>query len=59
MPTQALVTTRAALDAALTLDWPTALAQEAVHQRRLGQASDYREGVLAFTEKRQPQFTDR
>lgn len=59
MPTQALVTTRAALDAALTLDWPTALAQEAVHQRRLGQAGDYREGVLAFTEKRPPQFTDR
>lgn len=59
MPTQALVTIRNAMDTALEMDWPTALAQEATLQRRLGHAHDYSEGVRAFSEKRTPQFTDR
>lgn len=59
MPTQALVTIRGAMDAAMDLDWPAALAQETVLQRRLGFAHDYSEGVKAFGEKRAPQFTDR
>jgi len=59
MPVQALASIRGALDAAMLLDWPEALAHEARAQRTLGQAHDYREGVQAFTDKRAPRFTDR
>lgn len=54
MPTQALVTIRAAMDSALDMDWPAALAQEATLQRRLGYAHDYSEGVQAFSQKARP-----
>ena len=59
MPVKALASTRAALDEALLLDWPQALAREAQQQRALGQAHDYREGVAAFGARRAPRFTDR
>jgi 2-(1,2-epoxy-1,2-dihydrophenyl)acetyl-CoA isomerase len=59
MPTQALVTTRNALDAAGLMDLNQALAEEARLQGQLGSANDYREGVTAFMGKRAPVFTDR
>ncbi len=59
MPVKALVGIRAALDDALLLDWPQALAREAQQQRELGFAHDYREGVQAFGARRAPQFQDR
>lgn len=59
MPVKALASIRAALDDALLLDWPAALAREAAQQRELGLAHDYREGVQAFGDKRAPQFRDR
>ena len=59
MPTQALVATRSAMDAAQQLDFGDALSLEAREQRRLGSAHDYLEGVAAFMAKRAPVFTDR
>ncbi|MDQ2779117.1 MAG: 2-(1,2-epoxy-1,2-dihydrophenyl)acetyl-CoA isomerase PaaG [Pseudomonadota bacterium] len=59
MPTQALVATRQAIDAAQHLDMDAALAAEASVQSRLGEAHDFREGVAAFSAKRAPVFKDR
>ena len=59
MPVAALAATRQALDSAMQMDWPAALAQEAVLQRRLGAAHDYQEGACAFLQKRKPGFSDR
>jgi 2-(1,2-epoxy-1,2-dihydrophenyl)acetyl-CoA isomerase len=59
MPTQALVATRMAFDAAQHLTFDAAISEEARVQTVLGFAHDYREGVAAFTAKRQPKFTDR
>lgn len=59
MPVAALAATRQALDSAMLMDWPTALAQEADLQRRLGFAHDYQEGASAFLQKRKPIFSDR
>lgn len=59
MPTQALVATRLAIDAAQGLDFGASLALEATAQKRLGSAHDYLEGVAAFMAKRKPVFTDR
>ena len=59
LPTQALVATRHAIDAAGQLDFAASLDLEAAGQRRLGAAADYREGVEAFRGKRSPRFLDR
>ena len=59
MPTQALVTTRRAMDAAEDLEFSASLALEAREQKRLGSAHDYLEGVAAFMAKRAPAFSDR
>jgi 2-(1,2-epoxy-1,2-dihydrophenyl)acetyl-CoA isomerase len=59
MPTQALVATRQAIDAAQHLTLDQALDEEARVQGGLGIAHDYLEGVAAFSAKRPPVFTDR
>ena len=59
MPTQALVTTRRAIDAAEDLSFAASLDWEAREQKRLGAAHDYLEGVAAFMAKRPPAFSDR
>ncbi|MBQ0931709.1 enoyl-CoA hydratase-related protein [Ideonella alba] len=59
LPVKALAETRRAIDAAMGMDLPEALAVEGRLQRTLGREHDYREGVAAFQQKRAPQFKDR
>jgi 2-(1,2-epoxy-1,2-dihydrophenyl)acetyl-CoA isomerase len=59
MPTQALVATRAAIDAAMHLSFADALSLEGQWQSTLSASHDYLEGVAAFLAKRPAVFTDR
>jgi len=56
MPTQALALTKRALQAAFHNDFDRQLALEPDLQVAAGSTYDYREGVAAFVEKRQPRF---
>ena len=49
--------TRRAMRAAMSNDLDTQLALERDIQREVGFGNDYAEGVRAFLEKREPQFT--
>jgi 2-(1,2-epoxy-1,2-dihydrophenyl)acetyl-CoA isomerase len=44
------------INRAITVDLETALDYEAYQQEIAGRSADFREGVMAFTEKRQPSF---
>ncbi len=56
-PTKALVRTRQAMRAAHTHTLEQQLDLERDFMRELGRSRDYREGVAAFMEKRQPRYT--
>ena len=59
MSSKALAETRLAIDAALPMDFATALAREAEVQGRMGRGADFAEGVAAFLAKRPAVFKDR
>jgi 2-(1,2-epoxy-1,2-dihydrophenyl)acetyl-CoA isomerase len=59
MPTSALGKIKHSLYASFESDLETALEREAEGQTSCGNTRDYREGVAAFFEKREPNFTGR
>lgn len=58
-PTQAYAAIRKSLRTGLGADYRTQLEHEADQQGKLGQSRDFAEGVLAFLEKRRPDFEGR
>ena len=59
MPTRALAATRHALNASFDGDLVSALEHEAQGQAPLGYTEDHEEGIAAFFEKREANFTGR
>lgn len=57
MPTKGLAYTKKVLDTSFTSSFEEQLHDEDVFQQRASQTADYKEGVTAFFEKRQPFFT--
>lgn len=56
MPTDALVTTRRLIYGSSTLTFVEGLEAEKNQQDRLGKSPEHKEGVMAFLEKRKPDF---
>ncbi|MBM94495.1 MAG: 2-(1,2-epoxy-1,2-dihydrophenyl)acetyl-CoA isomerase [Oceanospirillaceae bacterium] len=57
LPTKALVRTRQLIHSAHSHTLEEQLSMEASYIREMGWSRDYQEGFIAFTEKRQPNFT--
>ena len=55
-PTAAYAATKRAIDAAAANSLDEQLNVERDLQRELGRSEDFREGIAAFKEKREPQF---
>jgi 2-(1,2-epoxy-1,2-dihydrophenyl)acetyl-CoA isomerase len=58
LPPDALVTTRRLIYGSSTLSFAEGLEAEKREQGRLGKTPEHREGVMAFLEKRKPDFRD-
>lgn len=56
MPTDALITTRRLIRSSARLTFAEGLEQEMLEQGRLGMTPEHQEGVMAFLEKRAPDF---
>jgi len=56
MPTQGIALTKRLINMAWTADLETQLEFEAQYQTTAGKSHDHREGVMAFLEKRKPEF---
>jgi 2-(1,2-epoxy-1,2-dihydrophenyl)acetyl-CoA isomerase len=59
MPTAAVAATKELMQNALSLDLDEALRREGATQALMGQTEDHLEGVMAFAEKRDPEFRGR
>ena len=59
LPTAAIGEAKALIRDAMSTDLQTALRAEAKAQSRMGQTHDFKEGVSAFVEKREPRFEGR
>ncbi len=56
MPTKGLAYTKQALNNSIVNSWEEQLKDEDIFQQQAAKTSDYKEGVQAFLEKRQPDF---
>ena len=56
MPTKGLAYTKQVLSHSFINSWDEQLQDEDIYQQRAAQTADYKEGVQAFLEKRQPDF---
>ena len=56
MPTKGLAYTKQALNHSFINHWEDQLQDEDIFQQRAAQTTDYKEGIQAFLEKRQPHF---
>ena len=56
MPTKGLAYTKLVLNHSLVNSWEEQLQDEDIFQQRAAQTTDYKEGIQAFLEKRQPVF---
>ncbi len=56
MPTKGLAYTKLVLNNSIINSWEEQLQDEDIFQQRAAQTADYKEGVQAFLEKRQPDF---
>jgi len=57
MPTKGLAYTKQVLNHSVVNSWDEQLQDEDIFQQRAAETDDYKEGIAAFLEKRQPVFT--